>query len=368
MKSSLIIGLVLIHGLLSGVAQESRVVFLALDEEAATIYEKWPPSPLDTAVLLRNVRSGAPHVVAMVPTFSWPAIDATYEKLLRKQAKGMDLVMGCVLDVDALQKMESTESEMLALLSKVSGSIETLALSKGFASLPHPSLLKERNVGFTKIDFGPRIVVEEEAFLVPLLARVSGDRVVPALPLLALIQAFGSSADSVSVVLEERIELTPEWAIDIDAAGRIRVPYVTNDFVKSFSAEEISPAGKQQRPEKLDTLEKQLVFVGRDDQSSQIYELPSGEKLSHARVMAMTAAAILEAKSPSTRAPVVKAEPPAKVAEIEIPKPLLPAPVEPVSAPIEKKGWSREEYIVLVSLAVLAMVGLVRTIISRRRC
>ncbi|MEZ5300903.1 MAG: hypothetical protein R3F11_09665 [Verrucomicrobiales bacterium] len=281
---------------------EPDVAFVRMDAETdAGIFEAWPYSPKDYAVLFGALRNGFnARTIAAAEPLSW--LDAAPDDLaiLHDQAIPVPrLILGMALENDA-SGGTFLDPGLLGLFPRiktVEGDIEAIPSFTDVLEAPDETLRIAGEIGFTYIDLGDGAEEDAGGISLPLLARY-GDAVIPSFALQAVLAEEGLAPSDASVVLGEEIRAGERVRIPIDGAGRLRIYLGLREKVPHASAPDAvlgaEPDAKAllepRQRESLAALSGRLLVVGNDDEHSRRIELPGGGHISRAELQALAIA------------------------------------------------------------------------------
>jgi len=198
--------------------QESKPLpQIAITEDAERIFQSSPPSPLDFAVILKNLRRMGQRSVAIGLPLAWSDADMISHSALEQQLGEFDRAITSA----PLSRKPSSSALPLAFrrasldLDQVQGDIKLLPLVN-FVSMPNAVLGNASSwAGFFQLESEP------ESSRHHLMARWD-DRVVMSFPLLALIHQFKAKPEEIKVHLGKWISLSNSGSfIPIDEFGRL---------------------------------------------------------------------------------------------------------------------------------------------------
>ncbi len=282
--------------------KDPELTFLRLTDVEGSVFEAWPPSPLDYAVILKNLQAYEPRMVLIAPTLAWRIDDEITTGALRTQLLRTPRVLfGCVLQDNPVSGSIPPENDPVGHLETVSaiiGEIEAIPSFTGLLTLPEEEFLTAGELGFTEIDLGP----DEPAgsFAVPLLAR-RGDSVYPSFILKAILLQSAREASDLLVRLGDSIEIRDTGIrIPIDSAGYFTVFPGVREHIPQVDAEALFASGapgataapaavsSAPPPSSLDSLRKSIILIGVDHPGAR--QIPFGNDLLISRAERIAAA------------------------------------------------------------------------------
>ena len=296
-----------------------QVVMVRLDDvdhaESERQFEAWPPTPVEWSGLLEELRGYDPKV-CVIPTSSAWAVE-TPDPALQKTCAAWP---GWLLGVRAEGQGELME-ESAPILEHVIGLVEAVP---NFQSIPGSAVYKEyrsqmgeENRGITQIDLSEaadaKPTFHAGIWRMPLLFR-QGTRVIPSLPLFAVLRHLGIPLDQVRVVLGESLTLGASGQVPIDASGvfefhdhainRADLPTLNLDTFK-MSREQIERflGSGHATSHVLHQLKGSLCWIGEDDLAARRFVRVDGSKVSLAEMQARAITALLSGRNVRLLAP-----------------------------------------------------------------
>jgi CHASE2 domain-containing sensor protein len=308
----------------------SKVLLIALEDgdvpPAERIFQSWPLSELDYALLLDNLFQNHPRAVAIEPAMAWPRDGAPFlDSLATRFQNAPPMILGSLAEFSefsaeptsggAGDTLQATLARHMRI-SNISEVRDTIPAMTQFLSAPAKKISGSIPLAVTHIDLGDNVETPGDGTLrVPLLARVN-DEVVATFPLAALLLHRGIQPDAISVELGNRIT-GPELLIPIDGAGRFTLdldalqplPKInarlfalsmsTIDSVNSGAANDVITGLIESDADyaKVKLLKSHLAVVGQNDRGAHRFAIgESGSdddaSLSRAEVFCQTIAAM----------------------------------------------------------------------------
>lgn len=276
-------------------ARDPEIVFVRLDEATAEIFESQPPSPLDYAVFLIDLKEHRPRACAVVPLWQWPDADPTAVDVLAKQIIGLPFLLAAMLEEDVPAPELAASLEAFPKGSRLEGDASQLPRFTAVAALPNPRIDSYAGLGFVLIDLGADAHIDEDGIRVPLFALGPDEERVPSLALVTAVHALDLSWDQVLLLPGESIILGEEATpVLIDDAGYLLVSFDTGDSIASISGEAILSSGTAEGVTRIPKVEDATVILGDDREEAKLFTLPSGNRLSRAELTAWTVHALLQ--------------------------------------------------------------------------
>lgn len=213
--------------------RHSKVLLVALDDGdaplAERIFQSWPLSELDYALLFENLFQSHPRALAVEPVLSWPPDGAPFLQNLADRLQSAPPTVLATLgehsdfpgsgNGDELRQELDAMTGRHLVIADVSGDRSRVPELTAFLQAPTPGVSGDAPLAVAHIDLGENIVTPGDGTLrVPLLAR-AGETLMATFPLAALLLHRSVPADAVSARLGDRIAL-PGLEIPIDEAGR----------------------------------------------------------------------------------------------------------------------------------------------------
>ena len=190
---------------------------IAIDDDPDAVFQNFPPSPIDVAVLLNNLHRLGEKKAAIAAVFAWDEPDAIGLTALAKTIDRFEsITMAAPLTRGTTSEpMPSAFLRASIPISKVIGDSSLLPIVNRI-SVRGTILGRENTMaGFQSLDS------QSEEGAAPLIARW-GDRVVFAFPLVVATQQLGLPIDGIKIHCGSSITLGPQGPIlPIDAFGRL---------------------------------------------------------------------------------------------------------------------------------------------------
>ncbi|HEY8961390.1 MAG TPA: hypothetical protein VIM57_04230, partial [Luteolibacter sp.] len=212
-------------------------VVVAIGDDPEGVFQSSPPSPVDFAVMLKNLRRLGTKRVALGTVMAWGESDPIARSALERQLSEFEAAVTSTPLTRGVTPEPMPGAFLRASLpvKRVKGETALLPVVN---RLPVPgTILGEGNViaGFSELE-------SENVTGLPLLARWS-DRVVFAFPVMAALAERGLPVDEVTVRLGESLQLGPDGPIvPIDSFGRLAVSPAKSPPVSPVAAESLIDA------------------------------------------------------------------------------------------------------------------------------
>ena len=195
-------------------------VVVALGDDPAGVFQSSPPSPIDLAVILTNMRRLGANQATTAAVLAWSTPDPIGLAALDQSIRRFDsLVMAAPLSRGAVTEIMPPAFRRASIpLDRVHGDPAALPVVN---RIPLPGVILGGDntlAGFQVLD------AEPESRFAPLLARWE-DRVVFAAPLLTVLQQRGLTVEGLDVRLGEFLKLGPDGpTVPLDRYGRLAMP------------------------------------------------------------------------------------------------------------------------------------------------
>lgn len=276
-------------------AEPPSVTLLRISNSENSIFQNWPPSPIDYAIILKNLKKHGAKLVAIEPLMAWNDAGEGLLETLRtaslKYNKG-ELLMGAVFQMD--QSVFGSNDKFINLLnpiSNITGDIRNIPEFTMIDPLPDRRLTSIGiPFGFTSIDMAERNK-GNNSLKVPLLARIK-ERVVPSFTLKAIMMEQGIDSKNVTIHLGDTIVFDSGTEIPIDSQGtfeafsRLRPEINKEDInILSLPIEELDKL-------QLKALSNRIILVGIDTEKDQVIPFRLGINISNAERIALSIATI----------------------------------------------------------------------------
>jgi hypothetical protein len=230
---------------------------------AGRFFQDSPPSPVDLAVVLKNLQRLGQSRVAVAAILAWDQPDAI-------ALKGLEIVLN-----DFEKTVHAAPLARGAVRQPMPASMRRAALAPGAIQGDISKLPVVNRVAVPDVIFGGDAALAgfssldeaepgDDGRLLPLLARWQDeDRVVLAFPLLATLVSYDLPLDGIQVKLGEFLQLGPAGpVVPIDAYGRMALPIKPVVARAEVAAEALINAGSDIFPPAPG------LIVLRDDQST----------------------------------------------------------------------------------------------------
>ena len=293
--------------------------------KAERIFQSWPLSVLDYALLFENLLAHNPRNLAVEPLLVWPPESSPFlQSLASRLDKAQSLLLATQGEYSEFGLQDShgySDPNKLCNrhleIKNTSGDLRKIPEITSFIGAPSKDLHGEAVLAFTGIDLGAGIEHRDNGVIsIPLVGRV-GTRVIASFPLAALLRHRGIDINTVRMDSGNAI-LAPGLNIPIDSHGRFslgpdafrEIPQINaRVFALSLPTTESSEteadgenaSGKQaiggliesdDDYRKLHLMKSHLVVLGRTDQGTPHHSGPDGAPLSQAEIFCQAIAAM----------------------------------------------------------------------------
>jgi hypothetical protein len=279
----------------------SPVVLLRLDDPERKVFDTWPPSAVDWAVLADHLASAEPEVLVVESPLRWS--DAATEGVTALGQRLMQ-IPHVVLACESASDEATFPAELPARY--------LIAVGRGDTSPPFGLTDKEKIIGI--IAPHPEIAPSGVAAFQEPVSTHSGfpaypmvgwdsSTIYPSAVLEAVLRYYGSTADSTSfrlgvggsgVFLNEKrfVSTGPDGRLLLDPTLREKIPQLNAAaFLAGASGDLLLSEGDTPGLVKAD-LKGKILVIGRDDPDSRVFPLPDGTKISRAERLALALATV----------------------------------------------------------------------------
>jgi len=274
--------------------ETSSITLLALDNSEDSVLQDWPPSPLDFAVILNNLRQYNPSLIAIEPSLSFSNSPDGLVETLRTTCLNFNkgsLLFSAVCQMD--QSVDSTKDKgkkFFDVLKNINGNTNSIPEFTKTSSLPNQRFAAMGiPIAFTNIELTQK-KPERNQYKFPLIAKV-GDEIVPSFVLKAIMLETNTSPDQVIVNLGENIILTENKKIPIDAGGHVEIyPALQKELPKEKINLLTTPSNELGKKSKS-ALSNKIIFIGNNNNKRNI-AFRDNEFISNAEFMALAISTI----------------------------------------------------------------------------
>lgn len=277
--------------------EPSSVTLLTLDDSEESVIQDWPPSPLDYAVILNNLKQYDPKLIAIEPSLEFLGQEEGLIETLRTACLAFNqqsLLLSAVCQMDrSIDPTIEKGENFFDIIDSVNGETTNIPEFTRINSLPNQRFAAMGlPIAFTRIDLADNNN-DEGIYKFPLIARI-GDKIVPSFVLKAIMLDFNIKADQVIINIGDNIKLGNRKTIPIDNRGHVQIyPALQEDL----SIEKINLLTVP--PDELDgkyklLLGNRIILIGNNQNSESIKNIPfrNNSRISNAEHMALAISTI----------------------------------------------------------------------------
>ena len=277
--------------------EPSSVTLLTLDDSEESVIQDWPPSPLDYAVILNNLKQYDPKLIAIEPSLEFLGQEEGLIETLRTACLAFNqqsLLLSAVCQMDrSIDPTIEKGENFFDIIHSVNGDTTNIPEFTRINSLPNQRFAAMGlPIAFTRIDLADNNN-DEGIYKFPLIARI-GDKIVPSFVLKAIMLDFNIKADQVIINIGDNIKLGNRKTIPIDNRGHVQIyPALQEDL----SIEKINlltvPSDELDGKYKL-LLGNRIILIGNNQNSESIKNIPfrNNSRISNAEHMALAISTI----------------------------------------------------------------------------
>ena len=277
--------------------EPSSVTLLTLDDSEESVIQDWPPSPLDYAVILNNLKHYDPKLIAIEPSLEFLGQEEGLIETLRTACLAFNqesLLLSAVCQMDrSIDPTIEKGENFFDIIDSVNGDTTNIPEFTRINSLPNQRFAAMGlPIAFTRIDLADNNN-DEGIYKFPLIARI-GDKIVPSFVLKAIMLDFNIKADQVIINIGDNIKLGNKKIIPIDNGGHVQIyPALQEDL----SIEKINlltvPSGELDGKYKS-LLGNRIILIGNNQNSENIKNIPfrNNSRISNAEHMALAISTI----------------------------------------------------------------------------
>ena len=277
--------------------EPSSVTLLTLDDSEESVIQDWPPSPLDYAVILNNLKQYDPKLIAIEPSLEFLGQEEGLIETLRTACLAFNqqsLLLSAVCQMDrSIDPTIEKGENFFDIIDSVNGDTTNIPEFTRINSLPNQRFAAMGiPIAFTRIDLADNNN-DEGIYKFPLIARI-GDKIVPSFVLKAIMLDFNIKADQVIINIGDNIKLGNRKTIPIDNRGHVQIyPALQEDL----SIEKINlltvPYDELDGKYKL-LLGNRIILIGNNQNSESIKNIPfrNNSRISNAEHMALAISTI----------------------------------------------------------------------------
>ena len=277
--------------------EPSSITLLTLDDSEESVIQDWPPSPLDYAVILNNLKQYDPELIAIEPSLEFLGQEEGLIETLRTACLAFNqesLLLSAVCQMDrSIDPTIEKGENFFDIIDSVNGETTNIPEFTRINSLPNQRFAAMGlPIAFTRIDLADNNN-DEGIYKFPLIARI-GDKIVPSFVLKAIMLDFNIKADQVIINIGDNIKLGNRKTIPIDNRGHVQIyPALQEDL----SIEKINLLTVP--PDELDgkyklLLGNRIIIIGNNQNSESIRNIPfrNNSRISNAEHMALAISTI----------------------------------------------------------------------------
>ena len=273
--------------------ETSSITLLALDNSEDSVLQDWPPSPLDFAVMLNNLKKYNPGLIAIEPSLEFPNSPDGLVETLRTTClnfKKDSLLFSAICQMD--QSVNSTKDKgkkFFDVLKNVNGNTKSIPEFTKTTSMPDQRFAAMGiPIAFTAIDLTQK-KSEINQYKFPLITKV-GNEIIPSFVLKALMLETNTSPDQVLVTLGEKITLNENKIIPIDAGGHVEIyPALQKELSKEKINLLTTPSNELSEKSKS-SLNNRIILIGNNNVRNITFR--NDDFISNAEFMALAISTI----------------------------------------------------------------------------
>ena len=277
--------------------EPSSITLLTLDDSEESVIQDWPPSPLDYAVILNNLKQYDPKLIAIEPSLEFLGQEEGLIETLRTACLAFNqesLLLSAICQMDrSIDPTIEKGENFFDIIDSVNGDTTNIPEFTRINSLPNQRFAAMGlPIAFTRIDLADNNN-DEGIYKFPLIAKI-GDKIVPSFVLKAIMLDFNVKADQVIINIGDNIKLGNRKTIPIDNRGHVQIyPALQEDL----SIEKINLLTVP--PDELDgkyklLLGNRIIIIGNNQNSENIRNIPfrNNSRISNAEHMALAISTI----------------------------------------------------------------------------
>lgn len=277
--------------------EPSSITLLTLDDSEESVIQDWPPSPLDYAVILNNLKQYDTELIAIEPSLEFLGQEEGLIETLRTACLAFNqesLLLSAICQMDrSIDPTIEKGENFFDIIDSVNGDTTKIPEFTRINSLPNQRFAAMGlPIAFTRIDLADNNN-DEGIYKFPLIAKI-GDKIVPSFVLKAIMLDFNVKADQVIINIGDNIKLGNRKTIPIDNRGHVQIyPALQEDL----SIEKINLLTVP--PDELDgkyklLLGNRIIIIGNNQNSENIRNIPfrNNSRISNAEHMALAISTI----------------------------------------------------------------------------
>ena len=277
--------------------EPSSVTLLTLDDSEESVIQDWPPSPLDYAVILNNLKQYNPKLIAIEPSLEFLGQEEGLIETLRTACltfNQQSLLLSAVCQMDrSIDPTIEKGEDFFDIIDSVNGDITNIPEFTRINSLPNQRFAAMGlPIAFTRIDLADNNN-DEGIYKFPLIARI-GDKIVPSFVLKAIMLDFNIKADQVIINIGNNIKLGNRKTIPIDNGGYVQIyPALQEDLsIEKINLLTVPPDELDDKYKLL--LGNRIILIGNNQNSENVKNIPfrNNSRISNAEQMALAISTI----------------------------------------------------------------------------
>ena len=277
--------------------ESSSITLLTLDDSEDSVIQDWPPSPLDYAVILNNLKQYDPELIAIEPSLEFSdraegLVETLRTACLAFNQESLLLSAVCQMDQSIDPSTEKGEN-FFDVIDSVNGNTDNIPEFTRINSLPNQRFAAMGlPIAFTRIDLADNNY-DEGIYTFPLIAKI-GDKIVPSFVLKAIMLDLEIKADQVIINMGNNIELGDKKIIPIDNGGHVQIyPALQEELsIEKINLLTVPPSDLDSENKSL--LGKRIILIGNNQNSESIKNIPfrNNSRISNAEQMALAISTI----------------------------------------------------------------------------
>ena len=277
--------------------EPSSVTLLTLDDSEESVIQDWPPSPLDYAVILNNLKQYDPKLIAIEPSLEFLGQEEGLIETLRTACLAFNqqsLLLSAVCQMDrSIDPTIEKGENFFDIIDSVNGDTTNIPEFTRINSLPNQRFAAMGlPIAFTRIDLADNNN-DEGIYKFPLIARI-GDKIVPSFVLKAIMLDFNIKTDQVIINIGDNIKLGNRKIIPIDNGGHVQIyPALQEDLsIEKINLLTVPPGELDGKYKSL--LGNRIILIGNNQNSESIKNIPfrNNSRISNAEHMALAISTI----------------------------------------------------------------------------
>ena len=277
--------------------EPSSVTLLTLDDSEESVIQDWPPSPLDYAVILNNLKQYDPKLIAIEPSIEFLGQEEGLIETLRTACLAFNqesLLLSAVCQMDrSIDPTIEKGENFFDIIDSVNGDTTNIPEFTRINSLPNQRFAAMGlPIAFTRIDLADNNN-DEGIYKFPLIARI-GDKIVPSFVLKAIMLDFNIKTDQVIINIGDNIKLGNRKIIPIDNGGHVQIyPALQEDLsIEKINLLTVPPGELDGKYKSL--LGNRIILIGNNQNSESIKNIPfrNNSRISNAEHMALAISTI----------------------------------------------------------------------------